>query len=314
MILGNLQAAEAAAARGLTEARSSGHDAGAAWGLNLMGLLDASEQDFAAAHVHLEEALIIAGSLCDRPLEANIHSSLGIAYEWSGDHESGRFHFAQGVSILQAVDDPWTLADAQLDLAFALRKLGHAQESARFFREALWRELEFGDDYMTSACLYYAAGTAGAFGKLDLATILLGAAAQMRERTGYSMQEGDLAEYSSMVENAKSGLGDQQFANAWSSGEALSVEDAVALADRVVGEWGVSVDGPVADSPDTFGLSPRELEVLRLLATGRSNCAIGETLFISVPTVKVHVRSVLTKLGLESRTAAAAFAIQNQLT
>jgi len=53
---------------------------------------------------------------------------------------------------------------------------------------------------------------------------------------------------------------------------------------------------------------------LRLLATGSSNRAIGETLFISVPTVKVHVRSILTKLGLESRTAAAAFAIQNQLT
>jgi DNA-binding NarL/FixJ family response regulator len=136
----------------------------------------------------------------------------------------------------------------------------------------------------------------------------------MRERTRHSMPERQLAEYSGMVEAMRSGLGDQQFAKAWSQGEALTIEDAVAEADRVMDEWGASADGPEADSPDTFGLSPRELEVLRLLATGRSNRDIAETLFISVPTVKVHVRSILTKLGLESRTAAAAFALQQQLT
>ena len=53
--------------------------------------------------------------------------------------------------------------------------------------------------------------------------------------------------------------------------------------------------------------------VLNMLAQGKSNRAIAEELFISVPTVKVHVRSILTKLGLESRTAAAAFAIHHRL-
>jgi DNA-binding NarL/FixJ family response regulator len=69
---------------------------------------------------------------------------------------------------------------------------------------------------------------------------------------------------------------------------------------------------PTAPTP-AFGLSPRELEVLRLVAQGKSNGEIAAALFISVPTAKVHVRSILTKLALDSRTAAAAFAIRNNL-
>jgi NarL family two-component system response regulator LiaR len=53
--------------------------------------------------------------------------------------------------------------------------------------------------------------------------------------------------------------------------------------------------------------------VLRLLAQGHSNQQIADALFISLPTTKVHVHSILTKLNVESRTAAAAFALTNGL-
>jgi DNA-binding CsgD family transcriptional regulator len=52
------------------------------------------------------------------------------------------------------------------------------------------------------------------------------------------------------------------------------------------------------------GLTAREREVLRLLAAGHSNQAIAAALFISLPTVKGHVSSILAKLGAASRTAA----------
>ena len=60
-------------------------------------------------------------------------------------------------------------------------------------------------------------------------------------------------------------------------------------------------------------LSPRETEVLRLVAAGRSNKEIAAELRISERTAKFHVTSILTKLGAENRAQAAAIAAQRGL-
>ena len=57
-------------------------------------------------------------------------------------------------------------------------------------------------------------------------------------------------------------------------------------------------------------LSDRELEILRLVATGATNQQIAHDLFISVNTVKVHLRNIFAKLGVESRTEATTYAIR----
>jgi DNA-binding NarL/FixJ family response regulator len=61
------------------------------------------------------------------------------------------------------------------------------------------------------------------------------------------------------------------------------------------------------------GLSAREVEVLRLVATGKTNRAIADELFISEKTVARHVSNIFTKLGLSSRAAATAYAYQHHL-
>jgi DNA-binding CsgD family transcriptional regulator/tetratricopeptide (TPR) repeat protein len=61
------------------------------------------------------------------------------------------------------------------------------------------------------------------------------------------------------------------------------------------------------------GLTAREVQVLRLVATGKSNRAIASELVISERTVATHVSSVLTKLGLSSRSAATAYAYEHHL-
>jgi DNA-binding NarL/FixJ family response regulator len=64
---------------------------------------------------------------------------------------------------------------------------------------------------------------------------------------------------------------------------------------------------------DTHGLTVRELEVLRLVAAGKSNKEIAATLVISEHTVARHVQNIFTKLRVPSRTAAGAFAFEHDL-
>jgi DNA-binding CsgD family transcriptional regulator len=61
------------------------------------------------------------------------------------------------------------------------------------------------------------------------------------------------------------------------------------------------------------GLTPREAEVLRLVASGQSNAQIAATLVLSEKTVARHLSNIFTKLGVGSRTAAAAYAFEHQL-
>lgn len=69
-----------------------------------------------------------------------------------------------------------------------------------------------------------------------------------------------------------------------------------------------------ADDADTTAqLSPRELDVLRLLVEGKSDREIAEELFISPRTVMRHVTGILTKLDVPSRTAAATVAIRRRI-
>jgi DNA-binding CsgD family transcriptional regulator len=68
-----------------------------------------------------------------------------------------------------------------------------------------------------------------------------------------------------------------------------------------------------AATTDTHGLSPRELEVLRLVAAGKPNREIASLLVVSEHTVARHVQNIFTKVGVSSRSAATAFAFEQKL-
>jgi two-component system nitrate/nitrite response regulator NarL len=70
---------------------------------------------------------------------------------------------------------------------------------------------------------------------------------------------------------------------------------------------------PEVARPDCDSLTPRELDILKLLADGLSNKMIGRRLDISDGTVKVHVKHLLKKLNLRSRVEAAVWAVEEGL-
>jgi DNA-binding CsgD family transcriptional regulator len=70
---------------------------------------------------------------------------------------------------------------------------------------------------------------------------------------------------------------------------------------------------PAAANTDDGGLSPRELDVVKLAARGMTNAEIAAQLFISVGTVKTHLGSVQMKLGARNRVEIAAWAWERRL-
>ena len=95
---------------------------------------------------------------------------------------------------------------------------------------------------------------------------------------------------------------------AWAEGRELSREQAIEYA---LGQE--ATPKPAAPESYPAGLSAREGEVLRLVATGLTNAEVAEKLFLSTRTVDWHLSSIYRKLGLHSRAEATRFAIEHGL-
>src|SRR4029079_12481429 len=103
-------------------------------------------------------------------------------------------------------------------------------------------------------------------------------------------------------------------AQVWQIGFALDLQDALAEASIFLKELLAPARAASADRPENpFGLTTRERDVLRLLAEGKSDREIADTLFIGTRTVETHVSNLIAKLGVHNRTEAAALATREQL-
>ena len=96
--------------------------------------------------------------------------------------------------------------------------------------------------------------------------------------------------------------------DAWAVGRSMMLDEAVRLA------LATSDDAHEDDVPAPASLlTRRELDVVRLVVEGRSNQEIADALFISSHTAANHVSNIMNKLGLDSRTSVAAWAVRQRI-
>jgi predicted ATPase/class 3 adenylate cyclase/DNA-binding CsgD family transcriptional regulator len=123
---------------------------------------------------------------------------------------------------------------------------------------------------------------------------LLGAAQALRRRTGTVRFKIYDAAHEATVTTLREAMGDNEFEAALAEGEALSMDEAIAYAQRGRGERKRPPTGWAA-------LTPTELNVVKLVSDGLPNKDIAARLFISTRTVQAHLSNVYSKLSVRSR-------------
>jgi DNA-binding NarL/FixJ family response regulator len=167
---------------------------------------------------------------------------------------------------------------------------------------------------MLALALDGVAGLALARGEPHRAARLFGAAAALQVASGLLVGPAFRATQERDVAAARAALGEEAFAAGWADGAALPMLAAVASATAVAAPApGSASPSHPPDRTAPLGLTRRENEILRLLAQGLSDRAIGATLSISERTAGNHVLHILQKLDVDSRTAAAVFAVRQGL-
>ena len=110
------------------------------------------------------------------------------------------------------------------------------------------------------------------------------------------------------TQRAREALGEARFHAALNAGGSKSTKELYKLARHALS---TALSAP---NQSDILLTPREREVLILIAQGKSDREIGDALFVSRRTAATHVRNILAKLDVHSRAAAAAWAVRNDIT
>jgi DNA-binding CsgD family transcriptional regulator len=243
--------------------------------------------------------------------------NLGIAARRTGDVTWARAIHESALELLQGLGSPgaWTAA-VMVELAADQRELGQIAASVSTAIASVELAWSAGDRRGTAMALD---GLSAALVDHEpaLAVRLCGLTATLRDALGSPLPPGNKPSVTRMLEQARKVLGESQIRTAQAVGSRLATESAIAEAKRIAASLSdetapVKTAGPAAIGV-AFALSSRERDVLRLLVEGRTNPEIARTLAISHKTVRNHVTSILSKLGVESRTAAATFAIRHGL-
>ena len=245
----------------------------------LLGLVALQEGDVALSRSLLEESLAISVRTGERESHAENLSALGKVAARQNDLTEASALYKESLKIIMETGNPWRMIPYLEGLASVIA------EQKEFVRAAqLW-----------------------------------GAAEAMRESFDIPLPPVDRADYEKAVAAARIHLGMKAFPIAWAQGRAMTLNQVLSGLIKVSMLTPNPVihasAHPAAKSTISYpdGLTKREIEVLRLVAMGLTDAQIAERLVLSLHTVHAHLRTIYSKLGVTSRSAATGYAYEHKL-
>ncbi len=228
-----------------------------------------------------------------------------------GNFDTAAEHYAQAIKQLRATNDPWMLVDALGGLGVVELMRGDPVHAGILYLEALQIGSSAYNVQHNTGILTGLTAVAGVLGQPERAGRLLGAADALRERLGAVVYPRDRVMLERCMAILHAELDDETLTLLREEGSRLSPDQLLAEARAIVETSYRATALKSANHP--FGLTSRELDVLRLLIERRTDREIAEMLFISRRTVTTHTSSIFAKLGVSNRYEAAAIAVRRDL-
>jgi non-specific serine/threonine protein kinase len=228
------------------------------------------------------------------------------------DYKQAENWLAEQAELMRAAGNTMYLSYALRYWGFVLLQQGDvAQALAKFQEELVLMKVP---EEISAGKLGALAAAAVVMKQMERAACLLGAVSARLETYHDVLlpYEHDLHEHNVAIVAAK--LDESTFKTAWTAGRALSPQQMIELAQAVKQASATeSVPRRAVVSPLPGGLTKREREVAVLVAQGKSNREIAQTLVLSEYTIASHVSNILSKLEFSSRTQIVSWAIEKGL-
>jgi predicted ATPase/DNA-binding CsgD family transcriptional regulator len=287
------------------------------WVRYLQALLLFVQQQDQPLALHLAEtSLAHFRELGDTPYRAFPLGLLGLIQSERGELEAARPLLEDSIVICEKTGLATEAVHLVLGLARLLAAEGEVAAARGLYRENLTLLVEFNvyKEAIAAGLEGLAALEAGQ-GAPRRAAWLWGAAETLREAIGAPLYPVYRASYEHAIAQARAQLGEQAWRQAWAEGRLMTPVQALAAQEQAMLPTSLPTRAAVAPPRHAapFGLTSREVEVLRWLSQGLSDAQIAEQLVISARTVNRHTTSLYSKLAVSSRAGATRAALEHHL-
>ena len=253
------------------------------------------------------ESLRLYRQVGDRLQVGQMLGNLGNYELAAGDLDAARRHLAESLDIFRALNHRDGIVYQAINLGLAEYLAGSQRAAEALFAESFDLALRMG---MRGSVPYALVGLAitGSGADPDWSARLHGAADQALADLGRVIEPLEARLAALDRQRLRAAMGDVAFEAEYAAGRTL---DLAALGHRDLGHWDTAAgQAPTVTGGAASVLTPRELDVLKLVAQGLSNADIARRLVLSEHTVHRHLANILRKLGLSSRSAAAAWGVR----